>query len=352
MDNRITDDVIGADEHRRCARSALRCLLSLSYQRAFATFRRVSPASMPLPLRPVAMIAPPELSDRLGTKVVLASEVGQFTGSFKFRAASNVAANVSQKHIVTASSGNYGQALAAACQRFGKTCNVVMPTTSVRVKIEAVRSFGAAVEFVDTQVKSRQARIAELAAENPHAYVSSAYDDPLVIAGNASLGRELAAMSEKFDCVLAPIGGGGLTAGIITGLRECGCGKPVWAAEPLIANDAARSLREGRIVAHATEPMTIADGVRTLSVGKHNWGILRDGLAGVIEVTEDRIIGAVRLLFDVLGLKVEPTGALSIAALLERPQPLREQTVCCVLSGGNVDPERFEEMLRRGSQPC
>jgi threonine dehydratase len=290
------------------------------------------------------------LSDRLGIQVILASETEQFTGSFKFRAALNVASKVPHKHIITASSGNYGQALAAACRIFGKPCTVVMPETSARVKVEAVREFGAAVEFVNTRVKSRQARVAELAAANPDAYVSSAYDDPLVIEGNASLGRELAAFSDRFDCVLAPIGGGGLTSGIITGMRESGCEKPVFAAEPLIANDAARSLREGRIVANETEPATVADGVRTLSVGKHNWEVLREGLASVVEVSEDRIIEAVRLLFDLAKLKVEPTGALPIAALLESPEQFLGQRIFCVISGGNVDPERFREMVT--SPPC
>src|SRR5688572_6412148 len=140
--------------------------------------------------RPTKIIDSQPLSSRLGIPVILASETDQFTGSFKFRAAHNVASKVLQKHIITASSGNYGQALAAACGIFEKSCTVVMPETSARVKVEAVRGFGATIEFVDTRVKSRQARVAELAAANPQAYISSAYDDPLVIEGNASLGRE------------------------------------------------------------------------------------------------------------------------------------------------------------------
>jgi threonine dehydratase len=166
-----------------------------------------------------------------------------------------------------------------------------------------------------------------------------------VIAGNASLGRELADLAERFDCIVAPIGGGGLSSGIISGLRERGCQKPVWAAEPLIANDAARSLREGRIVAHASEPQTIADGVRTLSVGKHNWAILQNGLAGIIEVSEENIVEAVRCLHRYAGLKAEPTGALSAAALLQAPGQFRNQKVCCVISGGNVDPDRFKAIV-------
>src|SRR5207248_2872470 len=133
---------------------------------------------------------------------------------------------------------------------------------------------------------------------------------PLVIAGNTSLGAELAALPEPFDCVLAPLGGGGLTAGIIQGLRAAGSNIRVVAVEPLLANDGARSFRAGRIIANDVEPTTIADGVRTLSLGHHNWPILRDGLADIIEVTEGQIKEAVRLLFHLANLKVEPTGAL------------------------------------------
>ena len=299
------------------------------------------------PIRPTTITESRPLSDRLGVKVILASETAQYTGSFKFRAAYNVAANVPNQRIIAASSGNYGQALAAACAMLGKSCTIVMPETSAKVKVEAVRSHRGHVEFVDTRVKSRAARVLELAAQDPAAYVSSAYDDPLVIQGNASLGRELARIGDRFHCVLAPIGGGGLTAGIISGLRESGCAKPVWAAEPLIANDAARSLREGKIVTHASEPQTMADGVRTLSVGNHNWAVLQGGLAGVIEVSEENIAEAVRVLHTTLNVRAEPTGALPIAALLQSRDSFRTQTVCCVVSGGNVDQEVFDEILTR-----
>jgi len=299
-------------------------------------------------LRPVTIIEPARLTklvDRLGVRLLLASETDQVTGSFKIRAAYNVASKVPHRHIIAASSGNYGQALAAGCNTLGKTCTIVMPKNSAKIKVEAVQQHGGVIEFVDTQVKTRHARVLELASENAAAYVSSAYDDPLVIEGNASLGHELAELAGEFDCVLAPIGGGGLTAGIITGLRQLGCAKPVWAAEPVIANDAARSLREGRIVANETEPQTVADGVRTLSVGKHNWPILREGLAGIVEISEAKIIEAVRILFRGAGVKAEPTGALPIAALLEAPEQFRGQRVCCVISGGNIDPQRFQSIV-------
>jgi threonine dehydratase len=281
----------------------------------------------------------------------LASETFQHTGSFKFRAAYNVASNVPQTRIIAASSGNFGQAMACACRLLGKSCTVVMPNNSAQVKVDAVREFGGVVDLIDVREISRQRRVQDLAQADPDAYVASAYDDPLVIEGNATLGVELAALDRPMDIVIAPIGGGGLTAGLIQGLRA---GQPrempqVMAAEPQLANDAARSLQAGRILANEMEPQTIADGARTLSVGRHNWAILQSGLAGVIEVTEDRIKEAVRLLFNLANLKAEPTGALPIAALLTAPETFRDRSVCCVISGGNVDGGIFQGILSGAS---
>jgi len=315
--------------------------------------------------RPTTLIESVRLSERLGAEVVLAHEGFQWTGSFKYRAASNVARSVPNPAIVTASSGNFGQALAYACKLAGKRCTVVMPANSARVKIDAVRSYGATVDLIDTAVVRREARVAAIAAEQPDAYVASAFDDPLVIEGNASLGRELAAInaaavasqhttagsgaakpaSRRFDAVLTPVGGGGLSAGVVTGLRSAGDATPVWAVEPAMANDFVRSLAAGQIIAHDREPQTIADGARTRSVGAHNWAILRSGLAGALEVGENEIAEAVRLLFQLANVKAEPTGAVPIAALLAAPDRFRGQRVCCVISGGNVDPGVFFKLL-------
>jgi threonine dehydratase len=319
--------------------------------------------------RPTTLIESVRLSERLGADVVLANEGFQWTGSFKYRAASNVAKSVPHPAIITASSGNFGQAIAYACRLAGKRCTVVMPANSARVKIDAVRSYGATLDLVDTSVVRREDRVAALAAEQPDAYVASAFDDPLVIEGNASLGRELAAINaaavsaqrptaasgtestarRRFDAVLVPIGGGGLSAGVVSGLRASGDATPVWAVEPAIANDFVRSLAAGRIVAHEHEPQTIADGARTRSVGKHNWAVLQTGLAGAVEVSEDQIAEAVRLCFQLANVKAEPTGAVPLAALLADPERFRGQRVCCVISGGNVDPGVFCALQEQGS---
>ncbi|HSV72309.1 MAG TPA: pyridoxal-phosphate dependent enzyme [Chthonomonadales bacterium] len=295
--------------------------------------------------RPTTVIESSRLNARLGERVVLVSETFQWTGSFKYRAAYHLASRVPNPRILTASSGNFGQALAMACRLRDKGCTVVMPDLSSRVKIDAVREQGATVDLIDTRAVSRAERVGHLSAADPEAYVASPYDDPLVIEGNATLGAEIAALPWNFDEVLVPVGGGGLAAGIVTGLEAAGRAVPVVGVEPALANDAARSLRAGRIVANETEPATVADGARTLSLGRHNWDILSTRLDGIVEVSEQAIEHAVALLFQLANLKAEPTGALALAAIVADPGAFRRQCVCCVVSGGNVDAALYARLV-------
>jgi threonine dehydratase len=295
--------------------------------------------------RATTLLSPTRLSDALGIHITLAAETFQHTGSFKFRAAHRVATSIPNTDVIAVSSGNFGQAIALACKLTGKRCTVVMPNNSAAVKIDAVRSYGATTDLIDTTVISREDRVAQLVAENPDAYVASAYDDEFVIEGNSTLGTELAAVEGGFDAVIAPIGGGGLTAGLIKGFRAVGCTIPVYAAEPAIANDAAQSFRTGKIVRSPKEVQTMADGARTRAIGKHNWAILRHGLADVIEVQEAEIAEAIRLLFSHANLKSEPTGALGIGALLASRTRFENQHVCVVITGGNVDTARYLDLL-------
>lgn len=296
-------------------------------------------------IRPTTIIEAPRLSKRLGARVVIASETFQWTGSFKFRAAYNVAAHVPNEHIIGASSGNFGQALAYACQLTGKRCTVVMPDDSARVKVDAVREYGAIVDLINVREISRSERVQQLAAESGEAYIASGFDDPLVIDGNASLGDELIALGRAFEAIVVPVGGGGLIGGIAQSVARAEATTKVFGAEPALANDAARSLREGRIIVNEQEPKTIADGARTISLGRHNWAIIREHVAGIIEVPEEQIREGVRLLYGLANLKVEPTGALAIGALLAAPDQFHNQTVCCVVSGGNVDPAVYRECI-------
>ncbi|HEY3783235.1 MAG TPA: pyridoxal-phosphate dependent enzyme [Fimbriimonadaceae bacterium] len=292
---------------------------------------------------PTTLIKSRRLSDTLNAEVLLATETFQHNGSFKFRAAYNTVASVPNDHFVVASSGNFGQALAYACSLVGKKCHVVMPQTSSKTKVQAVRDFGGIVDLIDVKVISRSDRVKQLSEEYPAAYIASAYDDEFVIAGNATLGVEIIESGEPLDVVIAPLGGGGLTSGLIRAFaRE---GVKVYGAEPAMANDGARSLREGHIVQNETEPQTLADGARTLSLGHLNWPVLQHGIAGIVEVSEESIVNGLKLLYSKANLKSEPTGALAVGALLQEPKRFEGKKVCCVISGGNVDPELYASLI-------
>lgn len=294
-------------------------------------------------IRPTTIIRSSKMIDHLGLDITIASETFQHTGSFKFRAAYNVVSSVPNDEFIGVSSGNFGQALAFACKLLGRKCTVIMPANSAAVKVEAVRQFGATADLIDVNVVSRTERLAQLAETSPDAYLASAFDDELVIDGNSTLGDELC--EHDFDAVIVPVGGGGLIAGTLRSFCRNGKTTEVYGVEPLMANDAARSFRAGSLMANDREPQTIADGTRTLSLGDITWPIIRDGVKGFFEVDEDAITAATRLHYTHANLKCEPTGALTLAALMTDGEQFRDKKVCIVVSGGNVDPTVYARLI-------
>ena len=300
--------------------------------------------TLPCAVRPTFFLPTPQLSARLGCELTLASETFQYTGSFKFRAAYNLLSSVPQLRIVAASSGNFGQAVAYASQILGKTCTVVMPATSAGVKVAAVQGYGGIVDLIDTSQISRADRVQELLVAQEGAFQAQAYDDYRVVAGNSTLGREIFGAGD-FDILVVPIGGGGLCSGQIVARDHLHVRTEIIGAEPLTANDATRSLRSGQLVRNEQEPLTVADGARTLSLGKLNWEILRRGICDILEVPDPVTLMALREYFA-LNLKVEPTGALALGALLTYPKRFVGKRVCCIVSGGNVDPLVYAQALQ------
>jgi len=300
--------------------------------------------TLPRYLRPTLLLPFPALSAQLDCDLTIASETFQHTGSFKFRAAYNLLASIPQQRVVAASSGNFGQAVAYACKLLGKTCTVVMPSTSAQVKIAAVQSYGGMIDLIDVRKISRTDRVQQLLVEQPGAFHAQAYDDYRVVAGNSTLSKEILSAAD-FDVLVVSVGGGGLCSGQIIARDHLHASTEVIGAEPLPGNDAARSLRSGQLVRNEHEPGTIADGARTLSLGALNWEILKQGIADIIEVPDVLTLEALRSYFLYANLKVEPTGALSLGALLTQPERFHGKRVCCIVSGGNVDPKVYAKAL-------
>src|SRR5215470_12677025 len=161
--------------------------------------------ALPRYVRPTLLLPSPALSAQLGCDLTIASETFQHTGSFKFRAAFNLLSSITQQRVVTASSGNFGQAVAYACKLLGKTCTVVMPDTSAQVKIAAVQSHGGVVDLIDVRKISRSERVQQLLAEQPGAFYAQAYDDYRVVAGNSTLSKEILSATD-FDVIIVPVG--------------------------------------------------------------------------------------------------------------------------------------------------
>jgi len=300
--------------------------------------------TLPRYVRPTLLLRSETLSAQLGCDVSIASETFQYTGSFKFRAAYNLLSSIPESRIVTASSGNYGQAVAYACKLLGKKCTVVMPATSAQVKIAAVQSYGGIVDLIDVQKIGRNERVQQLLEGQPGAFSAQAYDDYRVVAGNSTLGMEILNAS-AFDVILVPVGGGGLSSGQVVARDHAGTRTEIIGAEPQPGNDAARSLRSGALIFNEREPATVADGARTIGLGRLNWEILRQGMADIVEVPDAITLEALRQYFRYVNLKVEPTGALSLGALMTAPERFQGKRVCCIVSGGNVDPAVYANAL-------
>jgi len=300
--------------------------------------------TLPRYLRPALLLSSPVLSAQLGCDLLIATETFQHTGSFKFRAAYNLLSSIPQRSVVAASSGNFGQAVAYASKLLGKTCTVVMPQTSAQVKVAAIRSYGGIADLIDVHQISRADRVKQLLEQQPEAFQAQAYDDYRVVAGNSTLGKDILSVA-NVDVILVPVGGGGLSSGVVVARDHLSAKTEVIGAEPLTGNDAARSLRTGQLVHNEQEPPTVADGARTLSLGQLNWEILRQGLADIIEVPDALTLEALRSYFLYANLKVEPTGALALGALMAHPERFRGKRVCCIVSGGNVDPAVYAQAL-------
>jgi len=278
------------------------------------------------------------LDGRFGASLFFKCENLQRVGAFKFRGAANAVFSLSDaeaaRGVATHSSGNHAQALALAARLRGISAHIVMPENSPAVKVEAVRGYGGHVVFCEATQAAREEALAAVVADTGACFVHP-YDDPRVVAGQATCALELLEQAGPLDAILVPIGGGGLASGT---LLACGFTSPattVYAVEPKGADDAFRSVRDGRIHP-STDPRTIADGLRT-SLGELTFPIVKALVREIVTVEEESIVAAMRLVWERMKLVVEPSAAVPLAALLEGKVPVTDRRVGIVLSGGNVD---------------
>jgi threonine dehydratase len=284
-----------------------------------------------------------------GRPLFLKCEHLQPIGAFKIRGAFTAIDRLGPAGraggVVTSSSGNHGQAVAWAARRFGIRSVVVMPESAPGVKVAGVRHYGGEVVFAGrTRSPEQQARAERFVAEEGLAMIPP-FDHPDVIAGQATVGLEILEQLSGVATVLVPVGGGGLLSGITTAIKALRPLVEIIGVEPAGAPKLAAALAGGRpVILDATE--SVADGLLTRAVGTLPWALIRPHVRRAVAVTDAEIGDAVRWLFEHQGLRVEPSGAVTVGAILtgrvESPGP-----VVAVLSGGNIDPDLFQRLVTR-----
>jgi threonine dehydratase len=284
------------------------------------------------------------LSERLGGRVFLKCETLQRTGSFKFRGAFNAVAALDpaerRQGVVAVSSGNHAQGVAEAARIFGVASTIVMPADAPATKRAGVISrAGRIVDYVRTS-EDREAVAAALIAAQGGVLVHP-FNDPLVIAGQGTIGLEIADDAERLgfrpDAVLIPCGGGGLSAGIGVALRVVAPTTAIFIVEPRDFDDYGRSLAADAILANRAASGSICDALLAQAPGPIGFALNRENLSGAFTVNDDQVVAAVALAARALKLVVEPGGAVALAALLAGHYDCRGKSVVVVLSGGNID---------------
>jgi threonine dehydratase len=270
----------------------------------------------------------------------------QPVGAFKLRGAYNAIRKLPdparQRGVITYSSGNHGQAVAYAAQRVGVRAVIVMPDTAPAIKVAGVKKWGGEVVFAGRTSEDRRRAAEDIAAREGLAVVPP-FDHPDIVAGQATVGLEIADELPEVETVVVPVGGAGLISGVVVGLAAAGSRAAVWGVEPVGAPKLQRSLAAGRPTP-LERTASIADGLITLTVGDVPFAHLaqhRDRLAGVVLVDDDSLREAVHFLWRECRLAVEPSGAATTAAVRSRLLRSRAPTVL-VVSGGNVDPSLLE----------
>lgn len=278
------------------------------------------------------------LDDLTGAQLFFKCENFQEAGAFKVRGACNavfgLSDEVAQKGVCTHSSGNHALSLSYAAGRRGIPCNVVMPRTAPQAKKDAVRRYGGTITECEPSTTSREAVFAEVQARTGGEFVHP-YNDPRVIAGQATCSAELLEQTGGLDAVVAPIGGGGMISGTCLTISNLAPETAIYAAEPEQADDAYRSFKAGHIIADDA-PETIADGLK-VPLKENTWHFVSRYVTDIQTASEQEIIDAMKITWKYLRIVMEPSCAVPLAVILKNPDAYRGKRVGVVITGGNVD---------------
>ena len=285
------------------------------------------------------------LNDLTGAELFFKCENFQKAGAFKVRGASNAVFGLREdqleRGVATHSSGNHALSLSYAAGRRGIPCTVVMPRTAPQAKKDAVRGYGGVIMECEPSTSSREAVFAEVQARTGADFVHP-YNDPRVIAGQGTCSRELMEQVEGLDAVVAPIGGGGMISGTCLTLSSIAPKVEIFAAEPVNADDAARSFRAGHIIADDA-PDTVADGLK-VPLKELTWHFVKSYATDVLTATEEEIVEAMKLHWKRMKIVIEASCSVPLAVILKNPDRFRGKRVGVILTGGNVDLDKLPWM--------
>jgi threonine dehydratase len=290
------------------------------------------------------------LCDADPRRLFLKAENQQPIGAFKLRGAYNKIASLSaedrKRGVITYSSGNHAQGVAYAARALGAKAVIVMPENAPSIKREATKALGAEIVFVGPGSMERQMKAEELAAQSGYIMVPP-YNDEHIIAGQGTMGLEILEDLPEVEMVLAPVGGGGMISGVAAAIKLSKPSVKVIGVEPELAGDAQASLRAGKIVQFPASDVsrTIADGLRTQSIGAINFDHIRKYVDDIITVSEEDIRRAMRYLSDNPATLAEPSGAVAAAGFIFHADQLpKAKLAVAIISGGNIDPTMLEEV--------
>ncbi|MBC3879974.1 threo-3-hydroxy-L-aspartate ammonia-lyase [Undibacterium sp. LX40W] len=316
--------------------------LSISYEDIVAAQQRIQAFIHQTPV-----LHSTTFDELIGAEVFFKAENTQRMGAFKIRGACNALLQFDEQQkkqgVVTFSSGNHAQAIALAARELGMRAVIVMPEDAPKIKIEATRGYGGEVVLYDRYTEDREAIGRRLAQEQGLSLIPP-YDHPHVMAGQGTAAKELIEEVGKLDYLFVPLGGGGLLSGCALAAKNLLPQCTVIGVEPDAGNDGQRSLLSGSIV-HIDTPKTIADGAQTQHLGQHTFPVIQKYVDAIHTVSDRELVAAMRFCASRMKTVIEPTGCLGIALAMQPAMNLKGKRVGIIISGGNVDIQRFAQLL-------